>query len=612
MGNTWTFLDNSAYPELASGDRTPKMSVNFHPEINPKWWKEATVYQIYPASFKDSNNDGWGDMNGIYSKLEYIKNLGVDAIWISPFYDSPQDDMGYDIANYEKVWPTYGTNEECFRVIKKTHELGMKFITDLVINHCSAEHEWFKESRSSKTNPKRDWFFWKPPKGYDKDGKPIPPNNWRSYFGGSAWTFDETTGEFFLRLFASTQPDLNWESVECRKAIYESSVGFWLDHGVDGFRIDVGSLYSKVVGLPDAPVTDKNSPWQSSDPMTLNGPRIHEFHQELNRFMRDRVKDGRELLNVGEMQHATDEVKKLYTSASRHELSELFNFSHTDVGTSPFFRYDLVPFKLKDWKLALGELFGFVNGTDCWSTIYLENHDQPRSITRFADDSPENRVISGKLLSVLLTSLSGTLYVYQGQELGQINFKNWPVQKYEDVEIRNNYQIIKDEHGENSAQMKNFLEGIALISRDHARTPMQWSSKEPNAGFTGSEVKPWFYLNESFRDGINVEDELKDKESVLNFWKKALEFRKAYKNITVYGYDFEFIDLENDQVFSFTKKHREKVLFAALNFSSTQAEFEIPNDKRSYKLVFGNVSERDTDPQSSILKPWEGRIYISQ
>ncbi|SCU90899.1 LAFA_0F00782g1_1 [Lachancea sp. 'fantastica'] len=582
-----------------------------HPETNPKWWKEATVYQIYPASFKDSNDDGWGDMEGIHSKLDYIKSLGVDAIWISPFYDSPQDDMGYDIANYEKVWPTYGTNEECFKVIEKTHKLGMKFITDLVINHCSTEHEWFKESRSSKTNPKRDWFFWKPPKGYDENGKPIPPNNWRSYFGGSAWTFDDTTGEFFLRLFASTQPDLNWESEACRKAIYESSVGFWLDHGVDGFRIDVGSLYSKVVGLPDAPVTDKNSPWQSSDPMTLNGPRIHEFHQELNKFMRDRIKDGRELLNVGEVQHASDEVKKLYTGASRHELSELFNFSHTDVGTSPLFRYELVPFKLKDWKLALAELFRFVNGTDCWSTIYLENHDQPRSITRFADDSPKNRVISGKLLSVLLTSLSGTLYVYQGQELGQINFKNWPVEKYEDVEIRNNYQVIKDEHGEDSAQMKSFLKAIALISRDHARTPMQWSKEEPNAGFSGSKAKPWFHLNESFRDGINVEDELKDEDSVLNFWRKALKFRKAHKDITVYGYDFEFVDLENDQIFSFTKKYGQKTLFAALNFSSTQAEFEIPNDDGSYKLEFGNFSETKIDPQSRSLAPWEGRVYIS-
>ncbi|GES72373.1 unnamed protein product [Saccharomyces cerevisiae] len=223
------------------------------------------------------------------------------------------------------------------------------------------------------------------------NGKPIPPNNWKSYFGGSAWTFDEKTQEFYLRLFCSTQPDLNWENEDCRKAIYESAVGYWLDHGVDGFRIDVGSLYSKVVGLPDAPVVDKNSTWQSSDPYTLNGPRIHEFHQEMNQFIRNRVKDGREIMTVGEMQHASDETKRLYTSASRHELSELFNFSHTDVGTSPLFRYNLVPFELKDWKIALAELFRFINGTDCWSTIYLENHDQPRSITRFGDDSPKNR-----------------------------------------------------------------------------------------------------------------------------------------------------------------------------------------------------------------------------
>ncbi|CAI4504795.1 ADM_collapsed_G0023340.mRNA.1.CDS.1 [Saccharomyces cerevisiae] len=520
--------------------------------------------------------------------------------------------MGYDIANYEKVWPTYGTNEDCFALIEKTHKLGMKFITDLVINHCSSEHEWFKESRSSKTNPKRDWFFWRPPKGYDAEGKPIPPNNWKSYFGGSAWTFDEKTQEFYLRLFCSTQPDLNWENEDCRKAIYESAVGYWLDHGVDGFRIDVGSLYSKVVGLPDAPVVDKNSTWQSSDPYTLNGPRIHEFHQEMNQFIRNRVKDGREIMTVGEMQHASDETKRLYTSASRHELSELFNFSHTDVGTSPLFRYNLVPFELKDWKIALAELFRFINGTDCWSTIYLENHDQPRSITRFGDDSPKNRVISGKLLSVLLSALTGTLYVYQGQELGQINFKNWPVEKYEDVEIRNNYNAIKEEHGENSEEMKKFLEAIAIISRDHARTPMQWSREEPNAGFSGPSAKPWFYLNDSFREGINVEDEIKDPNSVLNFWKEALKFRKAHKDITVYGYDFEFIDLDNKKLFSFTKKYNNKTLFAALNFSSDATDFKIPNDDSSFKLEFGNYPKKEVDASSRTLKPWEGRIYINE
>ncbi|KOH00745.1 glycoside hydrolase family 13 protein DI49_0078 [Saccharomyces eubayanus] len=583
-----------------------------HPETEPKWWKEATVYQIYPASFKDSNNDGWGDMKGIASKLEYIKDLGADAIWISPFYDSPQDDMGYDIANYEKVWPTYGTNEDCFALIEKTHKLGMKFITDLVINHCSSEHEWFKESRSSKTNPKRHWFFWKAPKGYDVDGAPIPPNNWRSYFGGSAWTFDETTNEFYLRLFCSTQPDLNWENEDCRKAIYESAVGYWLDHGVDGFRIDVGSLYSKVVGLPDAPVIDENTKWQASDAFTMNGPRIHEFHQEMNKFIRERVTDGREIMTVGEMQYASDETKKLYTSASRHEIGELFNFSHTDVGTSPLFRYNLVPADLKDWKIALAELFRYINGTDCWSTIYLENHDQPRSITRFGDDSPKTRVISGKLLSVLLTALTGTLYVYQGQELGQINFKNWPIENYEDVDIRTNYQVIRKEHGENSEEMKKFLEAIALISRDHARTPMPWTHEEPNAGFSGPTGKPWFYLNESFREGINVEDEQKDPNSVLAFWKEALRFRKAHKDITVYGYDFEFIDLDNKKLFSFTKKYENKTLLAALNFSSENVDFTIPNDSSSFKLEFGNFPKKEVDASSRTLKPWEGRIYISE
>lgn len=587
-------------------------TLSAHPETEPKWWKEATIYQIYPASFKDSNNDGWGDMNGILSKLEYIKDLGFDAIWISPFYDSPQNDMGYDIADYEKVWPTYGTNEDCFKVIEKTHELGMKFIADLVINHCSDEHEWFKESRSSKTNPKRNWFFWSPPKGFDEKGVPIRPNNWKSYFGGPAWTFDEETREFYLHLFAPSQPDLNWEIEDCRKAIYESSVGFWLDHGVDGFRIDVGSLYSKVPGFPDAPVVLEDSVWQPSDPYTLNGPRIHEFHQELNTFMRNRVRDNREIFTVGEMQYASDEIKKMYTSASRHEVNELFNFSHTDVGTAPDFHYNLVPFVFKEWKLALAELFRYINGTDCWSTVYLENHDQPRGVTRFGDDSSENRVISGKLLSVLLSVLTGTLFIYQGQELGQINFKNWPIEKYEDVSVKNNYNAIKKEHGENSVQMKKFLEGVSLMSRDHARTPMQWTRVEPNAGFCGSDTKPWFELNDSFKEGINVEDETKNANSVLNFWRDAIKFRKEHKDIAVYGYDFEFIDLDNEKLFSFSKKYGNKIMFAALNFSSGHIVFQTPGNFASYSLAFGNYPEGDVDASSNILQSWEGRIYIQE
>lgn len=581
-----------------------------HPETLPKWWKEATIYQIYPASFKDSNDDGWGDMNGIASKLEYIRDLGCNAIWLSPFYDSPQDDMGYDVANYKKVWPTYGTNEDCFRLIEKAHKLGMKFITDLVINHCSSEHEWFKESRSSKTNAKRDWFFWRPPKGFDNEGKPIPPNNWKSYFGGSAWTFDEHTKEFYLRLFAETQPDLNWENDDCRHAIYEDAVGFWLDHGVDGFRVDAGGLYSKTEGLPDAPITIPDSKWQPCEIYHRNGPRIHEWHQEMNQFMKNRVKDGREIMTVGEMAYSTDEDKKLFTSAARNELSQIFQFSHIDYGLDSSFRYNLAPTELKYWKLAIQESFSFINGNDAWSTIYMENHDQARSISRFCDDSPKNRVICGKLLSVLLTSLTGTLYVYQGQELGQVNFKDWPFEKYEDVEFRNNYNAIKEEHGVESEQMKRYLEAVAVMSRDHARTPMPWTHEEPNAGFCGPKAKPWFSLNESFRDGIDAEDEIEDSNSVLHFWRKALKFRNTHKDIAVYGYDFEFVDLDNKKLFSFTKRFGQKTLFAALNFSSDEVAFEIPNDDSKYSLVFGNYPTDKVDASSRSLKAWEGRVYI--
>lgn len=581
------------------------MTITEHPETKPKWWKEATIYQIYPASFKDSNDDGWGDLKGITCKLDYLKKLGADAIWVCPFYDSPQQDMGYDISDYEKVWPTYGTNEDCFELIKKTHEQGMKFITDLVINHCSTEHEWFKESKSSKTNPKRDWFFWRPPKGFDSDGKPIPPNNWRSFFGGSAWTFDETTNEFYLRLFASGQADLNWDNDDCRKAIYDTAIGFWLDHGVDGFRIDTAGLYSKRQGLPDSPVFDKNSEWQHPNWGSHNGARIHEFHREIRKYIEDRVKDGREIMTVGEVAHGND--NPLYTSAARREMSEVFSFAHVDMGASPFFRYNTEPFTLKKWKQAIADNFLFVNGTDTWSTIYLENHDQPRSITRFGDDSPKYRTLSGKLLALLESSLTGTLYVYQGQELGQINFKNWPIEKYEDVDVRTNYQIIRKKFGDNSKEMKDFVEGIALMSRDHSRTPMPWTAENPNAGFCGPDASPWYFLNESYQDGINVAQESENEHSVLNFWRKALKTRKENKNVMIYGYDFEFLDLDSDKLFSFTKKFEDKTLFAALNFSADEVEFKLPYENASLSLILGNYHE--VDDTSRVLKPWEGRLY---
>lgn len=577
-----------------------------HPETTEKWWKEAVVYQIYPASFKDSNGDGWGDLNGIRSKLSYLKKLGIDAVWVCPFYDSPQDDMGYDIANYEKVWPTYGTNDDCFNLIKEAHNLGMKLFVDLVINHCSDEHEWFKESKSSKSNPKRDWFFWRPPKGYTKDNKPIPPNNWGSIFGGSAWEFDNSTKEFYLHLFAKGQPDLNWENDECRNAIFDTSIGFWLKHGVDGFRIDTAGLYSKLPGLPDVPISDPKREFQHPDPGSLNGPRIHEFHKMMKKYMQGIVGPDKEIFSVGEVGHASKEVFMKYTGANRNEISELFVFDHVDVGSSKTFKYNLVPFDLKEWKQALASSFDWINGTDCWSSVFLENHDQPRSVTRFGDDSTEKaRTASAKLLATMLVSFTGTLFVYQGQELGCTNFKANGISDYEDVDANGHYEEFTERFGADSKEVRGMIDGLALMSRDHSRTPFPWSSEGKYGGFGSS--KPWFHMNENFKQGINVEDEENDPDSVLNFWRKAIAARKQHKDLLVYGYDFKFYDLDNKKLFAFTKKYGDTTLFAALNFSGETLKFNLP--KGQYSKFFGTHSDGG---EKDLLRPWEGRLYFSK
>ncbi|SCU99279.1 LANO_0F01354g1_1 [Lachancea nothofagi CBS 11611] len=585
--------------------------------LQQKWWKEASVYQIYPASFKDSNNDGWGDLPGITSKLPYLKRLGVDAIWICPFYDSPQQDMGYDISDYEKVWPRYGTNEDCYELIQKCHDAGIKVVVDLVINHCSSEHKWFQESRSSKSNAKRDWFIWKPAKGLDAAGKPIPPNNWKSFFGGSAWEWDEKTQEFYLRLFASKQPDFNWENEDMRKHLYESSAGFWLRHGIDGFRIDTAGLYSKADGLPDAEITDPDSEFQYPGEITRNGPRIHEFHKEMRQYFDEQVQDGREIFTVGEVGDCTIEGRLLYTSENEREMSQLFHFAHINVGATELFRYNVTPFTLKEWKEAIAESFQFANRTDSWSTIYLENHDQPRSVTRFGDDSPLWRNISAKLLALLEISLTGTLYIYQGQELGQTNNIGWTLDQYEDVDVQNNRNLIREKHGDDSVHMRKFEEGVALFSRDHSRNPFPWSSREPDAGFSvhGGQgaPKPWLEVNDTFRDGINVEDEEHDPESVLNYWRQALLVRKKHKNFLVYGQDFEFHNLDHQKLVMFTKSSGDdsepRTLFAALNFSSEPCDFTVPDENATYTPFFGNYPLESGQKQS--LRPWEGRLYFA-
>ncbi|SCU97085.1 LADA_0H04346g1_1 [Lachancea dasiensis] len=582
-----------------------------------KWWKHATVYQIYPASFKDSNNDGWGDLAGIVEKLPYLKHLGVDAVWLCPFYDSPQEDMGYDIADYEKVWPRYGTNQDCFELIRQCHALDIKVVVDLVINHCSSEHAWFRESRASRTNAKRDWFMWRPARGRDPQGRPIPPNNWRSIFGGPAWEWDEATQEFYLHLFAKGQPDFNFENAELRKQLYETAAGFWLRHGVDGFRIDTAGLYSKKPGLPDAPITEPGSEFQYAGELMRNGPRIHEFHKEMRRYFLSQVPDGKQIFTVGEVGHCEDESLLLYTSAEQQEMDQLFTFAHTDIGAASGSRYQIEPFSLKEWKLAVADSFLFANRTDSWSTVYLENHDQPRSVTRFGDDSPRWRQVSAKLLALLEVSLTGTLYVYQGQELGQINNLDWSLDQYRDIEVVTHANEIREKFGEDSAQMHKFKHAAALISRDHSRNPFPWSAREPDAGFSdhGNEpaATPWMDPNSSYREGINAEDQLSDPNSVLNFWRRALQVRKANLDLLAYGQDFEFYQLDHPSLFMYTKQPRDgsaqsRRLFAALNFSSQACEFTKPDPRASYQQFFANYPTEDAEP--NILRPWEGRLFF--
>ena len=358
------------------------------------------MYQIWPASYKDSNGDGVGDIPGIISTLDYIKDLGVDVIWLSPMYESPQDDMGYDISDYEKVYSKYGTLEDLDNLIEQTHKRGMKLILDLVINHTSSEHAWFKESRSSKTNPKRDWYIWKPPV-FDKDGNRHPPNNWGSYFSGSTWTYDELTGEYYLHLFASSQPDLNWENVDTRDAIYKSAVEFWLKRGVDGFRIDTAGMYSKVLSFENAPITFPELEFQPCKMFHQHGPRIHEFHKELY----DKIISKYDVMTVGEVGHSTREQSLKYVSEEEKEMNMMFLFDVVEVGTDPSDRFRCKDFNLVEFKKAIQSQGEFIEGTDAWSTVFIENHDQPRSISRFGNDSPEFRVQSGKALALLQACL---------------------------------------------------------------------------------------------------------------------------------------------------------------------------------------------------------------
>lgn len=565
------------------------------------WWKDGTIYQIYPASYKDSNGDGLGDLPGIISKLDYISSLGVDVIWISPMFESPQVDMGYDISNYEEVYAPYGTVSDMERLIERAHSLGMRVLLDLVINHTSDQHAWFQESRSSKTNPKRDWYIWRPAR-YDSSGNRMAPNNWRSNFSQPAWTFDDLTGEYYLHLFCPEQPDLNWENDETRYAIYDSAMHFWLRKGVDGFRVDTVNMYSKTPGLPDAPVVDPDSFDQPASSMYCNGPRMHEFLREMN----EKVLSKYGAITVGELPNTPDPEHVLrYVSDSDRQLNMIFQFDIVDLGQGANHKFDHTPHTLSELKAVVAKWQKFIAGTDGWTTAFCENHDQARSVSRYTSDHPEFRATAAKMLATMMATMTGSLFLYQGQEIGMINAPDhWEIGDYKDIDSVNYYERMSKQYPNNPEMMQSVMKGLQALARDHARLPMQWDDSA-HAGFTSKEATPWMRTHDDYPH-INVKNQELDSQSVLNYWRKMLQFRKEHRDLCIHG-EFHLYDAHNEDTMVYWKHFGEEQAVVVCNFTAEEQAFSMPREFGGKATLA--VCNRE-DGEAERLKAYEARIYF--
>jgi len=578
------------------------------PSPTPPWWKAATIYQIYPSSFASTTRSGVGDIPGIIARLPHIHSLGCTAIWLSPHYASPQKDMGYDVSDYESIYPPYGTLQDCLDLIAAVHALGMKIIFDLVVNHTSSEHAWFKESRASKGSKKRDWYIWRPAK-YGSDGTRRPPNNWRSNFSKPAWTWDEGSGEYYLHLFAPEQPDLNWENESCRKAIYDSAMRFWLSRGVDGFRVDTVNLYSKTPGLPDAPVTDPGAESQPAMQFYVNGPRLREYLAEMNGVLAEYG-----AMTVGELPDTPDfkQVVEYTSASSKWGMSMVFNFECITLGQWPGERFRGRAFTKGDFKRELLRWQAVVGATDAWTTVFLENHDQGRSVSRFGDDGPMWRERSAKMLALVLCSMSGTLFVYQGQEIGMINARpgEWVVGDYEDVKSRSYYEEVRRRCTGNEGELGEALESLRRLARDHARVPMQWDGSA-TAGFAAEGVRPWMKVLKSAKE-INVKEQEGREGSVLEFWRGMIRLRGVEKGLFVFGV-LKKEDEGQEELLMFEKEEvgGAKRSVTVANLSGGRIKWKVPGwvADGGAKMIVGNVD--DEDRKENELQPWEGRVYIS-
>ena len=546
------------------------------------WWKEAVVYQIYPRSFMDSNGDGIGDINGITSRLDYLKELGVDVLWLSPVYQSPNDDNGYDISDYQAIMEEFGTMEDFDRMLEGIHARGMKLVMDLVVNHTSDEHPWFVESRKSKDNPYRDYYIWRE----GKDGK--EPNNWGSCFSGSAWEYDKTTDMYYIHLFSKKQPDLNWDNPKVRDEVFQM-MNWWCEKGIDGFRMDVISLISKKPGLPDG----YQAPGALyGDSGCANGPHVHEYLQEMNQ----KVLSHYDLMTVGECAGVTIEEAKKYANADGRELSMVFQFEHVEAN-GPMGKWTDERVQLKDFKTTMSKWQTELEGK-AWNSLFLGNHDQARSVSRFGNDAPEYRAVSAKMLVTCLHMMQGTPYVYQGEELGMTNCPFPTLEDLRDIESINAFHELTEAGKVNPEDMMRY---IRLRGRDNARTPMQWDDSA-NAGFTTGT--PWIMVNPNYTE-INAKTEMEDPDSVFRYYQKIIGLRKKEK-VMVYG-TYQLLDPDNEKLYVYTRTLDNEKLLVICNFTEEEEIYSVPEEFSEGEVLISNY-HRETVEKEILLKPYEALV----
>lgn len=545
--------------------------------MEKNWWKEAVAYQVYPRSFNDSNNDGIGDLPGMVEKLDYLKDLGIDVIWLSPMYKSPNDDNGYDISDYQDIMEEFGTMEDFNHLLSETHKRGMKLILDLVVNHTSDEHPWFIESRSSKDNPKRDWYIWADPKS---DGS--EPNNWESIFNGSTWEYDDTTKQYYFHLFSKKQPDLNWSNPDVREAVFKM-MNWWFEKGIDGFRVDAITHIKKTFEAGDLPVP-KGKQYAPAFDVDMNQPGIQDWLQE----MKDKSLSHYDIMTVGEANGVNPDNAKEWVGEKEGKFNMIFQFEHLGLWSTGDSKFDVLFYKnvLNRWQKQL-EGIG-------WNALFIENHDQPRRVSTWGDDT-KYWFESATSHAVVYFLQQGTPFIYQGQEIGMTNYPFESIETFNDVAVKTEYQIVKSQGGD----VNQLLDKYKMENRDNSRTPMQWTN-EVNGGFT--EGTPWFPVNPNYKT-INVAQQSEDSDSVLNFYKRLIKLKKS-DDIYTYG-EFNLIDDANENIFAYTRKLNNKTVLVAGNLTDHVASLNLPFEVEASQIKLHNYKN---DLDITNMKPFEAFV----